>query len=150
MSNQEPSPDSRPSTVKEDVESLFKLGRDIMKQANSQIEDHLSKTVDGFKTHELDSWQELFESVVDKYGSRAVRWKDAAIQTIEGGVANLAEPIPENWNCFGSYTEVEEYLRSFNREVAETEIRNWVMEGKSWIVVREGKIYVDPSYTAKE
>ena len=150
MSNQEPPPDSQPSSVKEDVENLFKLGRDIMKQANSQIEEHLSKTVDGFKTHELDSWQELYESVVDKYGSKAVQWKDAAMKTIEGGVANLAEPISENWNCFESYAEVEEYLRSLNREVVETEIRNWVMEGKSWILVREGKIYVDPNYATKE
>ncbi len=150
MSNQEPSPDCEPPSVKEDVESLLKLGRDIVKQANSQIENHLSKTVDGFKTHELDSWQELYESVLDKYGSKAVQWKDAAMKTIEGGVANLAEPVSENWNCFGSYAEVEEHLQSLNRDVVETEIRNWVMEGKSWIVVREGKIYVDPKYANKE
>ena len=75
----------------EELGRLLRLGGDILRQANGQIEDHLSQRVENFKTARLDSWQELYDQLLDEYGEQAVQWKDAALQTVEDQVARLGQ-----------------------------------------------------------
>lgn len=133
--------------IKRELDQMFRLGGEILRQANEQIEGHLSKTVEDFKTNKIDSWQELYDKLVDKYGPQAVEWKDAALHSLENQVSRLDKSQTDHWMEFESYHEVEVYLESLGTKVAEPEIRDWVTQGKSWIAVREGRIYLDPQHT---
>ncbi len=130
--------------IKQELNKMFQLGGDILRQANEQIEGHLSKTVDDFKTNQIDSWQELYDKLVDKYGPQAAEWKDAALHSLENQVSRMDKTQNEHWMEFESYHDVEAYLESLGAKVAEPDIRDWVTQGKSWISVREGRIYLDP------
>ena len=130
--------------LQQELGRLFRLGGDILRQANGQIEAHLSQRVENFKTGRLDSWQELYDQLLDEYGEQAVQWKDAALQTVEDQVARLGQSAHDHWLAFESYADVVSHLDSLGRTISETDIRQWVMAGKPWIHVREGKIFLDP------
>ena len=96
-------------------------------------------------TNQIDSWQELYDKLVDKYGPQAAEWKDAALHSLENQVSRLDKTQNEHWMEFESYHEVEVYLESLGGKVAEPEIRDWVTQGKSWISVSRGPYLPGPA-----
>lgn len=130
--------------IQRELGQAFQLGGQILRQANAQIEEHLSQRVENFKTGRLDSWQQLYDQLIDEYGEHALQWKDAALRTMEEQVARLGQSSPGHWLIFDSYPDVESHLDSLGIKISEAGIRQWVVEGKPWIHVREGRIFLDP------
>ncbi|MCH2183318.1 MAG: hypothetical protein MK108_15070 [Mariniblastus sp.] len=144
MTDEPDTPPENDTGLSQELGQLFRLGSQIFRQANEQIEEHLSSRVENFRTNRIDSWQELYDQLIDEYGEHAVQWKDAALHTMEDQVARLGQGSHDDWLAFDSYPDVEAHFESLGMMVDETDIRQWVMQGKPWIHVREGKIFLDP------
>ena len=54
----------------DELRQLLELGNGILRHANREMEEHLSKTVDDFRSNRPESWQLLYETLWEKYGEK--------------------------------------------------------------------------------
>ena len=57
-------------TMGDEIRQLLDLGSAILRHANREMEEHLSKTLEDFRSNRLESWQLLYKTLCEKYGDQ--------------------------------------------------------------------------------
>ena len=57
-------------TLGDEIRQLVELGSAILRHANREMEEHLSKTAEDFRSNRPESWQLLYKTLWEKYGDQ--------------------------------------------------------------------------------
>ena len=146
---------TEPDNTKEDklgdeIRQFIEFGSGLLRNANQQLENHLSKTVDDFQSGRAESWQRLYEKLWEKYGDQLGDLEKTAADKLSGYLDTWNAESHEPWFRFDDLKQLHQFFEEVGSAATAEDIQTWLSDTEEAVFEQGGTFLVDPNWVREK